>query len=228
MGDIMKNHQCIGAFLAATVVLGSLGLSEANAQSRTFFAPWVTYYPPGPPITTPTAAMTYQYYPTAPAYYSTYSMYNPYVAPYPAYGILPPPFLTERYGWDLSGTDPRARRIAETYGYARGSFDVEDRKRASLAPAVPYQPVKEEAVGDGRRVRFEITVPSPNAIVTIDGAKTRQTGIAREYITPALELDRLFTSTIVVEWRDEVGQKQTRSKSFDFIAGETVRFTFRE
>ena len=118
MGDIMKNHQCIGAFLAAAVVLGSLGSSGANAQSRTFFAPWVTYVPPGPVITTPAQPMTYQYYSAAPTYYSTYSMYNPYVAPYPAYGILPPPFSKEavahycREEWAVHLDDVMVRRTS--------------------------------------------------------------------------------------------------------------------
>src|ERR1700688_4093235 len=80
MGSTMKFRRFALALLAAAVLLGSLGVSNVSA-----WGPRRGYVGPG-------------YYPYPVAGYGwggpAYPLYNPYVAPYPAYGILPPPFAT--------------------------------------------------------------------------------------------------------------------------------------
>ena len=77
MGSTMKFRRFALALLAAAVLLGSLGVSNVSA-----WGPRRGYVGPG-------------YYPYPVAGYGwggpAYPLYNPYVAPYPAYGILPPP-----------------------------------------------------------------------------------------------------------------------------------------
>jgi len=211
--------------LAAAVLQSAMSSGNVNAQ---FF-----YYQPrgpmlNPPAVQPPQIMTWQY--GAPSY-------NPYVAPFPAYAILPPPFLTAHYGWDLS-SDRYARNTngigshatAEDYGYSRDYFDQPPRKRPSLAPALPFEGSKSpERPNDARRVRFEITVPNPDAMVFFDGVKTSQGGTDRVYITPELNENREYTSTIEVRWFDAQGKERApRRRPFTYTAGQTIRYTFTE
>jgi uncharacterized protein (TIGR03000 family) len=197
----MKLHRYLGAMSAALVLFGTMA-SDAQAQVRLFF-----YSPPGPLV------RSAPFGPIVPYSYS-YS-YNPYVAPYPAYGILPSPILLG--AWQYGGSQVYNERTTEDYGNPR--------KRTSLYPAVPFE--SGPAVADVRRVRFEITVPREDAIVLIDGAATKQTGLTRVYLTPPMEEDRLYTSIIEVRWVDEAGKTQSMQRNFEFVAGETIRQTFK-
>jgi uncharacterized protein (TIGR03000 family) len=201
----MKLQQHFGAIVAALVLIGTLETS-AQAQVRFFY-----YSPQGPFVRSapfgPVVPYTYTY---------SYS-YNPYVAPYPAYGILPSPILVG--AWQYGGSPVYNQRTTEDYGNPR--------MRASLYPAVPFENAPVERQADVRRVRFEITVPRDDAIVLIDGVATKQTGLARVYTTPPMEEDRLFTSNIEVRWTDEAGKTQSIQRNFEFVAGETIRHTFK-
>ncbi len=42
-------------------------------------------------------------------------------------------------------------------------------------------------IADVTRFRFEITVPTPDAIVLVGGAKTTQTGLQRTYLDAAAD-----------------------------------------
>jgi len=204
----MKVRQCTWAFVLAGIFLSSFSISEVRAQRRVFVAtvPGTVYFPPGP---------VYPYY----YYYS-------YVMPLPAYGILPPPLATMNmlsrsdagyYGW---------QRTAEDYGY---QLDALARKRASLYPAVPFENLPEVRLADLRRVRFEITVPYADAVVYFDGAKTKQTGLRRIFVTPPMQEDKEYTATIKVQWTKEDGTLSApRQKTFTVVAGETMQYTFVE
>jgi uncharacterized protein (TIGR03000 family) len=196
----MKLHRYFGAMLAALVLMGTMS-SGAQAQVRLFY-----YSPPGPFIRSAPFGFNTPWY--------NYS-YNPYVAPYPAYGILPSPILLG--AWQYSGNQVYNQRTTEDYGNPR--------MRTSLYPAVPFE--SGPAVTDVRRVRFEITVPRENALVLIDGAATKQTGLTRVYMTPPMNEDRLYTSNIEVRWTDEAGKTQSIQRNFEFVAGETIRHTFK-
>ena len=141
-----------------------------------------------------------------------YPYYFPYVAPYPFYSILPPPLAAMRAaGYDMHGIQP------ESPARKRTTSDV-----------VPYEKTPAERLSDLRRVRFEISVPTADAIVLLDGKKTKQTGLKRVFVTPPMEEDRLYSSTIEVQFTDASGTTRTRTKTFDFVAGETVRHQFIE
>jgi len=190
--------------LVAAMVLGSVGRPTANAGGRRVFAaPSVAYYTPPPTW--------------------GYGVYYPmYVAPLPGYGILPPPFtMMNQYGYayDLQGLG--FPRTAEDYGYT-------PRKRTSLYPAIPFEKSAEERLTELRRVRYEITVPFENAVVLFDGVKTKQTGLTRVFVTPPMQEDKEYTSTITVEWTEKDGTPRMRTRTFTVHSGDTVRHTFIE
>ena len=204
----MKFRRCIWAVLTAALLFGSLGVAEVNAYGprRGYAAPAMAYYPP----------------------VGGYGMYYPmYVAPLPGYGILPPPLaMMNWYGYD---SQPNVwGRTAEDYGYRSDQFDGAPRKRAALYPAVPFEKSPEERLADVRRMRYEITVPFADAVVLIDGVKTKQTGLTRVFVTPPMQEEKEYTVTITVQWTDQDGTPRTRAKTFTVLAGGTVRHTFIE
>jgi uncharacterized protein (TIGR03000 family) len=214
VGYTMKFRQCIWALLLAGIFLSSLGISDVNAfpQRRVFVAPvpGVIYFPPGP---------------LYPYYYNAYA-YNTYVMPLPAYGILPPPLATMNMVHRSDAGYWGVQRTAEDYGY---QLDTPARKRTSLYPAVPFEKLPEVRLADLRRVRFEITVPFADAVVYFDGAKTKQTGLRRIFVTPPMQEDKEYTATIMVQWTKQDGTLSApRQKTFTVVAGETVPHTFIE
>ncbi|MBI2803393.1 MAG: TIGR03000 domain-containing protein [Planctomycetes bacterium] len=160
---------------------------------------------------------------------ATYWWPAPYVLPLPAYGILPPPLATYNmlYG-DSYATNGAGYGNTQTYGGVIDPTIPPARKRSALYPAVPFGTTGGEIVVDRRRVRYEIGVPKDNAVLLIDGVKTKQTGRKRVFVTPALEEDKQYTVTISVQWLDENGDKRIRERTFTVVAGETVRHTFVE
>ncbi len=198
----MKYPRCIGALLVALLLLGALGVSEASAFGRRAMpAPGVYYYD------YPGAVYPYWSYPY-------------YVAPLPAYGILPPP-VTSVYGY---GTNYGAYRTAEDYGYMRDRFETPPRMRLSMYPAVPFEA---SPATERRRARFEVKVPVADAIVYFDGVQTQQTGLNRVFVTPALDEGKEYTITIMVRWPTEDGSLSApRQKSFTVTAGQTIQTTF--
>jgi len=195
--------------LGIAFLFGSLGLSEANGfgPRRGFVAPGYSYY------TYP--SMDHSYY------------YNPYIMPLPAYGILPVPNNPLLYGPDWQGYG--VPRTMQEYGHPVDPPTPPARARGSVYPAIPYEPSPENRLSDLRRVRFEITVPFANSIVTIDGAKTKQTGLKRVFMTSPMQEDKDYSVTISVQWPTQEGTLSTpRQKTFTVVAGETVQHTFIE
>src|SRR5947208_567308 len=107
------NRRTVGTLLTAVVVFGALGAGDAGAFGPRRAA-IVPYYGYAGPLGAPYLAPAYGYY------------YNPYVAPFPAYGIMPPPFATIRmvYG------DEYDRR-----GSGVNQLDYTPRMRATEYPA---------------------------------------------------------------------------------------------
>ena len=216
----MTAHRCLWTLVVASLFIAAIGAEKADAfpQRRGWSAPGVTYYSfPGPagasaglPYVTPGA----NYLPLAPSYYPYY--YHPYIAPYPAYGIMPPPFGTMNI---LSGQGQYGRTDGNTYRSTR-ELDYTPRKRPDLNPAIPFEPRAIDILEDIRRVRFDVTVPTEDAIVIFDGVETKQKGLKRLFVTPPVEEDRLYTSTIEVRWVDAAGAKHTRTEKKEFVAGE--------
>jgi uncharacterized protein (TIGR03000 family) len=136
------------------------------------------------------------YYPYGgPGYY-----FNPYVAPLPAYGILPPDIPRVKVG---TADDP--------YKRTAGRID-------RSAPSAPDM-----------RVRFEIQVPYTDATVTLNGVATRQTGLTRAFVTPALEEGQSVPVTIEVRWRKQDGSMSApRTATYTVTPGQTIRHTFKD
>jgi uncharacterized protein (TIGR03000 family) len=139
------------------------------------------------------------YYPYGgPGYY-----YNPYVAPLPAYGILPPDIPRVKVG---AADDP--------YKRTAGRID---------------RPAPSETPTPDMRVRFEVQVPYADASVTLNGVATRQTGLTRAFVTPALEEGRSVPVTIEVRWKKQDGSwSAPRTATYTVSAGQTVRHTFKD
>jgi len=192
--------------LAASVFLVLLCAADVSAFGRrTIMPPMYNVYPYG----------------------YVYPQFNPYmpgggyVMPLPAYGVTPLPLATwQMLGYDYGIQKPPANTMNE--------LDYVPRSRPSLYPAVPYEPTPTQRAADLKRARFEITVPTADAVVTFDGAKTTQKGLSRVFVTPSLTEDKLYTATIEVQWADEAGTKITRRRTFEFVAGETITHRFAE
>lgn len=199
----MKFQHCIGALVTATAILGVLGVSEANAWGRR-----------GPAVV------------PSPVYYGYgYPYYHSYVQPLPTYGVLPPPLLAYQ---SVYGYDPYYGTRRQGDGAVADPLDYVPRKRTSTHPAIPYSPSPESKLEDLRRARFEIHVPNEKAVVLFDGVATKQTGVTRVFVTPPLLEDKLYSSTIEVQWTDEAGTRISRRKTFDYVAGESMSHRFSE
>ena len=197
----MNVRKLVWALLTVTL-LGSLAIGEANAfWRRAYAAPYSGAY--SYPLDT--------WYGYGSGYDYGYGFhYNPYVAPLPAYGILPPPLAT----WNMlyGDTSPYGKRTTGGGGV---------RTQGSLYPSPA------EAQTDRRRVRFEITVPNADAVVKFDGAATKQKGLKRVFVTSPLQEDKEYSVTIEAQWpyEDKILRRQ---KTFTVVAGETVQHTFVE
>ena len=196
----MNLRRCVGALLLAGCFLGLASAADAQVLR------WRRGYGYAAPAYPPTA----------------YTSYPPYVMPLPAYGILPPPLATY---YMLQGAGTGA--TGYNYGASTDQLDYIPRQRPSAYPAIPFEK-SEVRLSDLRRVRYEITVPFAHATVLIDGAKTKQTGLQRSFITPPLQEDKQYSTTVVVQWLDENKMPRTRQRTFTVVAGETIRHAFVE
>lgn len=158
----------------------------------------------GQPAPRRAAIMAYYtpYYPYAARYgvpaYSWY-YYQPPVEPFPAYGISLPPF-----GFPM----------------VQGNID----RPRTMAWREPSPAESAEAlVAEVTRFRFEVTVPTPDATVLVEGVKTKQQGLHRVYMSPPLIVDQDYTYTVEVQWTDDTGTKRAEKTSFDFLLGQPTK-----
>jgi uncharacterized protein (TIGR03000 family) len=202
-GGNMKFRRLAWLLMVGALIWVSLGSDRAEAWPRRYYL---------------TPSYTVPYYPVEPTYsvmpYSVYQSVNPYVAPYPAYGILPP-----------------AREISGYYTAPADEvqYGMPARKRPSMYPAVPFEAGPVDRTLEARRVRFEITVPRADAIVLFDGVQTKQTGLTRVFMTPPMQEDKEYTVTIDARWPTEDGTlSKSRPRTFTVTPGQTVLHTFIE
>ncbi len=66
-------------------------------------------------------------------------------------------------------------------------------------------------------------MPTPDAAVSIDGVATRQTGLDRTFVTPALNPGSRYTLQFQVAYQDETGRTRTKRREVTVRTGETVR-----
>jgi uncharacterized protein (TIGR03000 family) len=213
----MMLRRCFWALLAVAVSL--LAVSDLSAWGRR--GPAVIDSPDYfyPPFAGNAYPMTYGF-PYNTPYGFPYTI--PYVAPYPYYGILPPPFaaMQRYYGNDTGRTGIEYNRT--------DTLDYEPRKRSTPYPAVPFGRSPAEQQVDLTRARFEIDVPTAEAIVLFDGVQMKQTGLRRVFVTPPLVEEKVYSATIEASWKDEAGTTIRRKRAFDFVIGQKVSHAFSE
>ena len=220
----MKLQHCMWASLTALLLAGVLVLdTDASGRRGGGVSPGVHYYGwpdgAGGGLGMPYGAAGVWYYPYGPVY-PYYS--NPYIMPYPAYGILPPPFAT----WNYMGYDPFNPKHRMTTQRALGDTET-PRKRSSLYPAVPFDAAPGETQKDTSRATFLVTVPKADAVIIFDGGETKQQGLKRRYQTPPLEAGKTYSYLVEGIWRDEAGKQVWRKEQRTFKAGETVSIDFK-
>ena len=217
----MKFCRCLWALLAVSLVLLVVSESRAFGPRRSGVVPspdygFADFYPPPgyPPI------LQYGY-----PFNTPYPPGMPYVAPYPYYGILPPPYATLQR---LNREDPYyGRRTTGEYN-ATDTLPYEPRKRPTAYPAVPFGPSPAEQQVDSSRARFEITGADGRRGRAVRRREDDADGVARIFVTPALVEGKNYSSTFEVSWKDEAGTSILRKKTFDFVAGQKVSHTFGE
>ena len=219
--------------------LSSLGLAlqaHAPCPAQRFFGYWQGSGPSTIRASGPYVGRRYDGpYPIGPGYtpyvlpYAFPPTYTLYVAPYPAYGILPPPFATMRIydSWTIcrrpAAQDGGGLRLPDRDSQPRKRV-VRSTRRFRLTRSLP-----EDRAADLRRVRFEIDLPYEDAIVFINGVKTKQTGLHRVFVTPPMQEDRQYTTTIKVQWAKQGGgMTDPVEQTFTVLAGETVRHQFKD
>ncbi|HZZ77200.1 MAG TPA: TIGR03000 domain-containing protein [Gemmataceae bacterium] len=209
----MMYRSLFGVFAAVAVI--AFGAVDASAQGVRFGPSYgFGYYGNNNMFWGPYTLPAYGWY------------YNPYVAPFPGYNILPPPFATYRmvYGYDVyespynSDLNNRRRDTVQ--------LNYLPQKRDSLYPAVPFPRNETAVVGASPNANvftFDVTVPTADATVLVGGTATKQTGLVRTFQTPALVADKRYTYTVEARWTDNTGKQQAQTTTFDFLLGEPTR-----
>src|SRR5438270_11783098 len=71
-------------------------------------------------------------------------------------------------------------------------------------PAVLGQDAKKKGdsqLDDGKKaIAITVLVPRADAMLTVDGMKMKERGLARKFVTPKLDVKGVYNYTLVVEW----------------------------
>ncbi|MCS6866395.1 MAG: TIGR03000 domain-containing protein [Gemmataceae bacterium] len=70
--------------------------------------------------------------------------------------------------------------------------------------------------------KLKVIVPQDDAILLIEGKETKVTGKEREFVTPELEVGKLYEYSFEVRWEPNNYTKMTRTKSIEFKGGEDI------
>jgi uncharacterized protein (TIGR03000 family) len=137
------------------------------------------------------------------------SMYGP---PVPTYGPVPGVF---------GASDEKIRHLPPVFGYGTGWFGKRSPSPRPLPnfdyvapghflpypePIAPVEPAAPDAC-----MRLEVRVLE-SARVFIDGAATTQTGAVRNFASPVLNPEQVYTYTIRAEW-DEEGKPRSETRT---------------
>ena len=78
----------------------------------------------------------------------------------------------------------------------------------------------------GQTATLTLKVPA-NAVVEIEGVKTKATGEVRRFVSPALASGKNYTYTIKVTWKDADGKDQSKEETVKVVPGGTSELDFR-
>jgi len=108
------------------------------------------------------------------------------------------------------------------YGYYYGSMDQNQQYQVQQAQAT--QPMNQ---GDqmGMKARLRVTMPAPDARLTINGAQMQQTGTDRVFESPPLEPNKSYTYTLQATWMDN-GREVTRQQEVNVQPGQEAVAVF--
>ena len=194
--------------LAAVALI--LGMASGSAWGQFFYQPLT--------ISSPISPYT--------PYMGGYSWGNPYqqgFGGYPIYTTMP------SYGYPYYYGDASYSATFTVPGWSVSSDSIPGsvtRSRSTMSPAMgvaadsPLLQVAYDTVDS--RAQLVVTVPSPNALVWVDGILTQQQGSVRRLRTPELRTGREYFYNIVVEWTETCGPAHTVSRSVTLHAGEVV------
>jgi uncharacterized protein (TIGR03000 family) len=152
-----------------------------------------------------------------------------------------------RYGYHLDDRAPsyyNGLNYREYYGYAMGEgygfwlgppnrYLPPDRWPACglyqspwdrMPKAPPGTPAPPLAAKDDKAARIVVRVPA-DAEVWLEGSKTRQTGAAREFISPPLESGENYVYEVRARWTND-GQSVDQTRKVEVHAGDRVSVNF--
>jgi uncharacterized protein (TIGR03000 family) len=87
------------------------------------------------------------------------------------------------------------------------------------------QAAPESPARDDGKAQVNVKLPVADAVLTINGKPTRQTGTYREFVTPVLSPDRPFEVDLVARWQENGGEVK-RSQKITVRPGQKVTIDF--
>lgn len=74
---------------------------------------------------------------------------------------------------------------------------------------------------------LKVLLPHKDAELSIEGQPTRQRGLTRQFISPALEPGRNYTYTLIAKWEPNNYTKITRKRTYSVQAGKEIEADLR-
>ncbi|GEM_PF-6339524 len=142
------------------------------------------------------------------------------------YGYLPYGYDAFAYPW--SGLGVQYGYLPYNYSAPARDSGPPARSRSSLYPAIPYAEfaAQEQQRASANRGYINVTVPTGNAKVWINGQLMTQAGKERSFMTPVLESTaRMYSFDIRASWTDDFGTV-TKQSAIQVRAGETKDVVF--
>jgi len=102
------------------------------------------------------------------------------------------------------------------------------RMRSTLEPALPISavvPAKYETAIDETAAHIQVRLPRADAQVWFQGGATTQTGLLREFVSPALTAGGTYTYTIQASWLDG-GKERIEKQKVSVTPGARVLVDF--
>jgi uncharacterized protein (TIGR03000 family) len=153
------------------------------------------------------------YYGYGPSYYSPYAGYYNR-APITINYYNPPPAYSQ----------PDATTPAQPAPSGPQPSIQEFRNGKAVTPA-PAAPTQEKTTSPtDKPARIEISLPA-DADLWFDGTKTRQTGSARQFVTPPLATGQEYSYEVMATWKDK-GQAVTETRRVTVRAGDRTTVSF--
>lgn len=150
------------------------------------------------------------YHPYGTGYFGYYSprYYNNY-----SYGSTFPQYPAYTYGYYAQ----------PNYGYYSGTVNQGQAQQAQGSQPMQY----DELNPSGTKARLRVTVPSPNAQLTINGVAMRQMGSTRVFDSPPLEPNKSYRYTVKASWMEN-GREVTQEKDVNVSPGQVSVASFSQ